>query len=92
MGGDMTDEDRLENARRNFHGKSDRERLEMLFRGAVRYCGQDIEDIVGELGEVERVKMAGSLVGFTLATIDIWHPRPDGRTWREVFYEMVGKR
>ena len=66
---------------------TDRERIEVLF-DVVRSCVNDIEDYVGELSDEQRSLIVGDIAGIALATVDDWHPRPDGRSWGDVLDEV----
>jgi hypothetical protein len=71
---------------------TDRERLERLFRAATRVVSEEIEDVVGELSAEQRAEVIGIAAGLVMAVVDIWHPRPDGRSWTVVFEELCAKK
>lgn len=81
--------DRLERGRRRMRDASDVERLEYLFRAADRIVRGSIEDELGELSPAQRRALVGILAGLALCIVDLWHPRPDGRRWQEVFHELM---
>lgn len=71
---------------------TDRQRLELLFRAATRVVREQIEDIVGELSAEQRTEVIGIAAGLVMAVVDIWHPRPDGRSLAAVFEELCAKK
>ena len=71
---------------------TDRELLERLFRAAGRVVSEEIEDVVGELSVQQRAEVIVIATGLVMAVVDIWHPRPDGRSWTVVFQELCAKK
>lgn len=62
--------------------------LETIERAAKKVA-LDIEEITGEWSQEQRNAVIAAVMGLSLAHEDVFHPREDGRTWREVFHEVI---
>lgn len=70
---------------------TDDQKLKRLFRATHAVMKREIEDIVGELSAEQRAEVVGVMAGLVMAVVDDWHPRPDGRQWKDVFEEACAK-
>ena len=67
---------------------SDRQRLGRIGNGARTITGE-IERILGEMSDVQQARVVGAVLGFWCCEEDIDHPRPDGRSWKDVLKQEL---
>ena len=67
---------------------TDYEQIERYYKVAHRITREEIEEVTGELSPEQHAEVVGILIGMSLAQEDTYHPRADGRLWRDVFKQI----